>query len=246
MSKHLLNLAGILLAAYTTYSSAAEVIVIKATSSHELSCATPSPLYDEVTVLVDNLAYQKQVFVHAKLGNVWKDLPLSYNRSVSNNKEIWVGKFLRPDQPSLEFAVKYLVNGKTYWDNNNGANYVLDKEGTRLFGTNISVEKTFKSASASQQIFENFVVVKHRDIAKEVKVVYSTDGWATTQPGRVTVSGPSKLDGLDTELWFVDFTFSPTATQVDYAFSYTVNGKTYWDNNFGRYYHAVVTPFVFQ
>ena len=35
--------------------------------------------------------------------------------------------FTLPTERNVEFAISYVVEGKQYWDNNNGKNYIVRK-----------------------------------------------------------------------------------------------------------------------
>lgn len=249
MKNVLLKFVGIMLAAFSIHAVAAgEISLIKVRSNAQdapdifIPGKMTTQTDDVITALVSNLGPQKQVFAHAKgINGQWTDLPLSFVRLGTNGKEVWRGNFRRyQGQLDLEFAMKYVVNGQTYWDNNNGTNFHATSFGTRLFGSNVSAEE-------DQPHFNVFgcctggaiVTVKNLAYAKQVKVVYSTNNWATTQTVNATFN--SSAPAHNTEGWLFNLAVSPTATFVNYAISYTVNGVTYWDNNFGLNYHSVLT-----
>ena len=69
---------------------------------------------------------------------------------------------------------------------------------------------------------------------KVVKVRYTTDNWATFKDADLTYYSTYD-DG--TEYWSVELDSSVKIdSNFKYAISYTVNGVTYWDNNFGLNY----------
>jgi hypothetical protein len=59
----------------------------------------------------------------------WQDLPLTYSSSIDANTDMWELNYCYvatvPSSQALgnQFAIKYVVNGQTYWDNNGGSNY---------------------------------------------------------------------------------------------------------------------------
>lgn len=233
--------------------AAGEVSIIDV--QQNIPCEPVCSMQYEFKALVTNLGYQKQVFVHAKQAGVWIDIPLKFNRAATNNKEVWTGSipvpFLTADKPKItEFAVKYQVNGKTYWDNNNGANYAF-KLGSglgldaQLFNTQVAFGKSIPGFDGRGFYFEEIIFTKHAATPSQMKVIFSTDHWATTQVGFVE-SGPGHISP-ETDIWVmvVRSNLLPTeSAHVDYAFSYTVNGKTYWDNNFGKNYQFDIPRFI--
>lgn len=242
--KHLLlKLAGLALVATSLHVAAAgEVSLLKVQTTFTFSRqANYSGRFEAV---VANLGYQKQVYIHIKQKNgTWTDLPLSYNRPASAGKEVWLATYygLPTDAASLEFAVKYQVNGQTFWDNNNNANYKAESiSGTQLVGTPVYAGEDRRNFDSN--FLRGAVSLKNLGFAKQVNVIYSTNNWATTQTAAATFSSDywSGLSITNPNAYgFEEWTFAldvGTATQVAYAISYTVNGQTYWDNNFGHNY----------
>lgn len=210
--------------------------------------------------LVANLGYAKSVNIHIKTSaGVWSDFPLAYSRAADAGREVWAAPFdlytLPTGADPLEFAVSYTVNGQTYWDNNNGANYVLTRDaGIVLYGLNVyngsyAAQSSFYSG---QNTLYGYLAVKNLSPAKQVNIVYSTDGWKTTKTSAATFNpyfygntagyGTNKSPNIyGYEEWDYTLDVGTTSTRVDYAIAYTVNGQTYWDNNFG---HNYVTQIV--
>lgn len=208
-------------------------------------------------VLVANLAFAKQVNIHIKQKNgSWRDFPLAYNRPANNGREVWAADFnlnnLPTDAGTLTFVVSYTVSGQTYWDNNNGANYTLAADGgVQIFGTNVYSAPVAATTPVYGNSFYNYVTVKHLGADEKVTIVYSTDGWKTTKYAAAmlnsnfwlntyngdTLSNPSPT-GFEAWNFVLDVT---GASKVEYAVSYTVNGQTYWDNNYGYNYKSVIT-----
>lgn len=78
------------------------------------------------------------------------------------------------------------------------------------------------------------VLVKNVAYDKAVQVLYSEDGWRTTQ--RVNATYTYTPAG-QFEVWSADgFLARGGVAPVEYAVSYTVQGKTFWDNNWGTNY----------
>ncbi|XP_068128398.1 protein phosphatase 1 regulatory subunit 3C-like [Hyperolius riggenbachi] len=85
------------------------------------------------TVRVRNLGYEKRVTLRVSYDN-WKshyDLPCTYLRDPYGGRETDTFSFrlpLPPDTRRAEFCVCFWCQGKEYWDNNDGKNYILHKE----------------------------------------------------------------------------------------------------------------------
>ncbi len=215
--------------------------------------------------LVKNLAYSKQVYVRLKRGDgSWVDVPLAYQRPADTGREVWAGSYIDQNRdntgPSfqtfdLEFALLYQVNGSDYWDNNNGANYKQAKDsGSFLVGANVlnRVYEFVYPINTYYGQYQGTVTIKNLAPSKQVKVIYSTDGWKTTNTawasylnsywvGSYSRAGNPNQYGA--EEWGYSLN-TGTATKVEYAIGYVVNGITYWDNNFGRNYSQSLNPYA--
>ena len=223
-------------------------------------------------VEVANLAYNKQVFVYHKMSDgSWKEFPLSYVKLADNNTEIWswelnygLGTLAAQNFVSVgfsdEFALKYIVNGQTYWDNNNGRNYNISTpyKTDGLFlqdGINVSADtyKTYLLLSPSPANHSVQVQADVRNLAynKQVTMVYSTNGWRTVQyqplsyANTYAYGGDNLLVNRDLknfEKWTASFSIpqGQGPTTLQYAISYKANGVEYWDNNYGRNYTIAI------
>lgn len=210
-------------------------------------------------VQVQNLGYNKLVSIYLKTKDgSWTDYPLSYNRS-GNNTEVWGADFSLYTLPNtdniLEFVVKYQVNGNTYWDNNGGANYKLPKNGGSLLGNGVKVYNgAFTpeiSLGKTETIWSSYATVQNIAYSKVVQVKYSTDNWASSKTANATFSpyfwnSSYFVIANPNALGFEEWNFKldvGTASQVEYAIAYSVNGQTYWDNNLGRNYYSRIVRF---
>jgi len=213
-------------------------------------------------VEVANLAYQKNVFAHQQMGNgLWQDFPLKYLNSIGDNTEMWglvydYSGWGTSNNLGDSFAIKYVVNGQTYWDNNSGKNYtVCGSEGMYLQnGVNISVDTSFSyySSNSATSTSNFYIVADVRNIAmtKNVTVVYSTDGWKTTLTSPLSFSKDFAIGDeaflispnvFGIERWVGSIIMKSSSQKfIQFAVSYTVNGQTYWDNNFGNNYQLQV------
>lgn len=196
---------------------------------------------------VANLGYEKKVTVHYTTDDItWYDVDAQYMGPTSSTHEKWnfaiSTSSLTQDHPELRdlkfirFAIKYTVNGNTYWDNNNNLNYynepnTIYPDSLILGGVNVLRAYDFLSSGT----FSGAVYVKNLNPAKTVKIIYTTDNWATVNEGYANYVNRSN-NFNSAELWTFNFSVSGATTGVKYAISYTTNGSTYWDNNYGNNY----------
>lgn len=167
-------------------------------------------------------AFNKKVYVHhSTYDKGWVDTEATYVTKLDNNTEIWKASVagIAVD----EFVIKYVGDGVTYWDNNNGNNYYA------CDSVNVPAVKAVPM-DASSGIR---VVVKNLAYNKTVKVRYTTDNWATYKDANLNYYA-SNTDG-SMELWTLKLS-EAQSDEFQYCISYTVNGTTYWDNNFGMNY----------
>jgi len=205
---------------------------------------------------VANLAYNKQVYAHYKREDgSWIDIPLSYTRAAGAGREIWTAPFGLPLNTTndVQFALRYVANGQTYWDNNNGSNYFVPKDSGTTLGPGLKVYNLYHQDTArigaSDQYVYGTAVLKNLAVNKAVTVVYSTDNWATTKTASASYSpnhwagaysSAPNPNGAGDEAWTFSLQVGTAATQVDYAVRYVVNGETFWDNNGGGNYRTVI------
>ncbi|MDR0915070.1 MAG: CBM21 domain-containing protein [Oscillospiraceae bacterium] len=191
-------------------------------------------------VEVLNLGLTKEVTVHYDLndGEGWQEVAAEYYAPTWGNYEAWVfetptvGGGERFPVADIEFAIEYTVNGNTYWDNNSGNNYsVHDSLAINpvfAFGTG-KVARGFVEASSSVAVQIELV---NLDYNKDVRIRYSTDDWATYSEVSASYYATCAYNTY-VEIWRA---YLPANVSYEYAISYTVNGETYWDNNFGANY----------
>lgn len=189
-------------------------------------------------VEVENISPDKVVTIHySKNGATWFDAQAEYFKPTRDNYEAW--KFKAPalsigprEYATIEFAIKYEVNGQTYWDNNNGANYKV-KAG---YGASTQYDFgnggiTYWYDTPQETGVSIYTQLKNLSYDKDVRVRYSTDNWETYE--EASGSYVASFPGSDIEQWKIDV---PTTEAFEYAISYTAAGTTYWDNNFGENY----------
>ncbi|OHD60348.1 MAG: hypothetical protein A2014_02115 [Spirochaetes bacterium GWF1_49_6] len=201
---------------------------------------------------IENAAYQKQVVVHYELDGVWSDLAASYVKSLGNNKELWYFTYTNIGfNPfggwDINFAIKYVVNGQTYWDNNGGADYHVGA-GPRNFYPDFAWSKSIAAMQNAQYnnivdepFFTGRVYTKYAEGDKSVKIVYTTDNWATVKecPAQYSYDDSDFTGGNKYSVWWYVVPIEGSPAEIKFAIAYTLNGSTAWDNNFGRNYTLV-------
>lgn len=202
----------------------------------------------EGQVIVENLAYQKQVAIVYSLdgGASWQETQASFAKSLGGNKDLFIFAICMGESEynngnynsrSARFAIRYQVAGQTFWDNNGGRDYSVATKGGGavhpriLLGcANVRVMgfiSRYVESAYGVWVFEGQIAVKNLAFHKKVKVVYSLDNWATVKVAEAAYNGTIG----DAENWI----FSVSDMQVpgqrySFAVSYEVNGQTWWDN----------------
>ena len=235
--------------------AADEVRLLKAVS-------TVSTRYGQVsqdvsyTLVVKNLAYEKFVYIQQKQPDgTWVLLPASYVGPAGTGFELWkvtrqYASWGTDPQPTrdLEFVARFVVGGVSYWDNNGGANYHLGRaDGPLLNRPNVLVDGSFWRDTGDLDVS---IDVKNLAYTKNVTVVYTTDGWATSHEAPASyVSGYThgyayiqSPNAKGVERWQAHIP-AVSGSVLRFAVRYEVNGQTYWDNNFGYdYQHTRAAP----
>lgn len=201
------------------------------------------------TLVVKNLAYEKFVYIQEKQPDgTWALLPASYVGPANPGFEVWkvtrqYATYATPPQAprNLEFVARFVVGGVSYWDNNGGANYHLGQSDGPLLRTNVLVDSSiWRSPSGDLDVT---IDLKNLAYTKNVKVVYTTNNWATSSEasawhlggytlGYAYIQSPN-VQGV--ERWLASIPAIP-GTQLQFYVRYEVNGQTYWDSNFGQNY----------
>ena len=188
-------------------------------------------------IVVDNLAYHKQVSIWARVGSAWTNIGANYTQSLPESRELWIAP---ANNSEGDFVAKYEVNGTTYWDNNGGMNYKFPQafdEFVALAGNNYKV--VLGTASVAGATLHVTVGVQNLAYNKVVGILFTTDNWTTVQTAHASYSWTMK-SGL--EIWKITASIG-AATEVKFAVFYHVLGTQYWDNNFWRNYRVTAgTP----
>lgn len=185
----------------------------------------------EIYIQTNDNASDQHVYVHYNYfpGLEWRDSEATYVTTLSDGSKIW-----RTSISSLgvEYAIKYVADGQTFWDNNNGANYTSEEIGTAP----ITVRRIGSPYNPFNNTYDIDVVLKNYAYEKNVQVRYTQDSWATYTD--VPLSYAS-TNSDDTEVWSGVLNLDERGIDnFEYCVYYQVNGQTYWANNFGENYDS--------
>jgi hypothetical protein len=203
-----------------------------------LYCASPTfskygmTSYEVYIQTKDDCKDQK-VYVHYNYMNneKWRDQEAELYKVMNDGSKIWKANFT---SYNTRYCIKYVANGVTYWDNNNGKDYT--------YGTSIGSNNAITSERYGYQYndwykgFEIGAVLQNYGYHKNVFVRYTTDGWKSHHDQALSYKTTNN-DG--TETWKTEVTLSNADAHSEnfrYAICYQVNGKEYWANNFGENY----------
>jgi hypothetical protein len=205
----------------------------------------------KVLIQVKNVAYEKQVYIHhEKSDGSWIDIPASYLSPGNGIYELWVADpadFGDTIQYGNQFVIKYIVLGQTFWDNNNGNNYTLfDSEWLGpgpMLGNNINV--LIKRANLySNGDLDVYIDLRNIAYAKNVTLTYTTNNWSSSATLNAAyrssyATGYSTYilwpNSYNVERWKVESQLLSNVP-IQFYISYTVNGQTFYDNNYGTNY----------
>lgn len=192
--------------------------------------------YVRATVAVSNLAYSKVVGICYSTDGwkTWKESDGEY-AGKSGNLDLFRVQTTGDVAQAYDFAVYYKVNGKTYWDNNGGANYRVTTSRMCYKPGNVKMLDLYMTNVNGMEVIKATAAVKNLSASKVLTFVFSMDSGKTWRevpmyynPG----SGITPAAGYET--WSVSVappaTFVSNGDTFKCAIRYNVNGAVYWDN----------------
>ena len=202
--------------------------------------------YIEGYVCIESSSSAQAVTLHySQSGGAWTDVSATYVCNDPSGYEVWYFQSTpycgrvngSPHYVDIywDFCLKYEINGATYWDSNGGSNYYLRYSEVMSTPVPYVLNKSVvvqQDATCAGTVFSGSTVLKNLAYTKNVFVRYTTDNWVTYTDASLSYS--TSLSG-NLESWNFSVTI-PSGATVSYCFCYTVNGVSYWDNNFGRNY----------
>ncbi len=213
----------------TASVSAAETDRVKLHSATPFFVKNGMTTYEAYIQTKDNASDQK-VYVHYNYmdGQEWLDQEAEFFKTLDDGTKIWKASF---NSFNARYCIKYVADGVTYWDNNNGNDYFA--------GNAIGSAPVISERMMYQYPYMGYTVMallQNYGYHKNVFVRYTTDDWKTYNdvPMFYYVS-----NGNGTETWCASLPMYRdqfTSKDFHYAICYQVNGQEYWANNFGADY----------
>lgn len=210
-----------------------------------LSCCFSSSgkLEGDYEVILKDLSYEKKVSIFGdfgKPGGDWESKACKWKEFVIEDQyERWE---VAEKQRVNEFVIKFDVDGKTYWDNNGGKNYILPKESGFFVILGNEFPIALGSASFINAIFKVQIAVQNLAYKKDVSVVFTQDGWKSHKVIDAVHSW-QMVSGVDV---FSCQTKLASSSPVEFALCCKMNGQEYWDNNFYQNYKVKAQTVIFQ
>ncbi len=222
-------------------------------------CPSPTGIghaYAQGYVGVDNLAYEKQVFVRSSykiskgLWTEWHDSPATYCGPGDDNYERWhfgtenVELYSPRGTVEYQLAAFCVVAGKTWWDNNNGNNYRIGVgENTQLSRVLLGHDQVILNNAATalengKVTFGGSVIVRAHPGSPRVTVKYTCDAWVTVC--EMSALYAFTIHGSNMEHWAFKAVLDCTGNEIKFAIAYATEEGTFWDNRFGDNYSVAV------
>ncbi len=185
----------------------------------------------EVFVQTKDAAADQKVYVHYNyLDNKdWQDVEATYFTTLSDGSKIWKATF---SSYNAKYAIKYVADGNTFWDNNNGKDYT----GSVRIGSAPVVSERLGYQYNSFNGYQINAVLQNYSYEKNVFVRYTTDGWKTSHDQALSYS---KTNADGTETWTVNLKLNAETDGFEYAICYQDDKGEFWANSFGANYNIM-------
>jgi hypothetical protein len=203
----------------------------------------------KASVKVANIAFQKDVALHyQKSDNSWVERSLVFQANFGDY-DLFEANF--NDLVTTQFVIRYSIDGQTFWDNNNSADYRVNSGRPNVIGSNVVLNKSVArrgTQAGGGFVFqtswlEGEIFVNNLSFNKLVGVRVTANGWTTSNDTNANFAGViSVATGLsEVEVWkFKTPEFNLDETTPDFRFAVFYNnlttGELFWDNNFGQDY----------
>jgi hypothetical protein len=185
---------------------------------------------DRYEIIVKNVAYEKKVSLWVEKKDCWGDIFAEYKESMPGGFEKWI---VETNEKFSKFAVKYQVDGRSYWDNNGGNDYRIPKYCDDFFVlTGCEFPIVLGESLYAHHTLYVYSAVQNLSIHKKVGIVYTTDNWKKCQ--NIFANHFWTMES-GVEVWKFDQHIAPL-NDIEFALFCTMNGVDYWDNNFYRNY----------
>jgi maltose 6'-phosphate phosphatase len=207
-------------------------------------------------MVAENVGHDKQVDVlWAGEDGIWRTLQAKFHSSTAQDKEFWYAeaKFQLSSKVSLpgniQFALRYRVSGKEYWDNNDDQNYSIAADsGVRLREDipilNIGLNRRLKQGQKSYRVT---LAVRSSLRPSQINIYWTTNHWKNfyktpcffhrTYWNHTLHSNAGNPNKYGYEIWVGRIKIGE-AYRVEYAIACDTEKEEIWDNNFGNNYIA--------
>ncbi|RYZ58306.1 MAG: hypothetical protein EOP07_07420 [Proteobacteria bacterium] len=196
----------------------------------------------QTRLLVKNIGYVKELTLVYDIDGKEKRASATYYGPADNGYEIWEAYSNIP-QGTASYRIDYKVEGQSFVDDNEGTLYPLI-EGP-LFYANQNVSQIL-SGREFYYDYAGFTAAVRSDLgsSKNVTLHYTFDDFKTVKELRMNFQiqylyGYGLIDSPshNTEIFHASLGNIPDSVAlIQYYLSYEVDGKTYYDNNFGNNY----------
>lgn len=203
---------------------------------------------------LENVGFNKQVDIEwAGEDGGWRTLAAYFHSKREENQELWVAKIklqenARKSLPgTVQFSLRYRVNGEEFWDNNNGWNYVSEaNSGIKVAGNFPVLNIDFADRLTDGQKSIPITVATNQSLAaKKVVIHWTKDNWRHSyetpcflkkdhwqKSAGSTTPNPNEF-GI--QIWTGQIKIRD-AFRVQYCVSCEGKEQTLWDNNGGHNY----------
>ena len=203
---------------------------------------------------LENVGFNKQVDVEwAGEDGGWRTLAAYFHSKREENQELWVAKIklqenARKSLPgTVQFSLRYRVNGEEFWDNNNGWNYVSEaNSGIKVSGNFPVLNIDFADRLTDGQKSIPITVATNQSLAaKKVVIHWTKDNWRHSyetpcflkkdhwqKSAGSTTPNPNEF-GI--QIWTGQIKIRD-AFRVQYCVSCEGKEHTLWENNGGHNY----------
>ncbi|GFO55853.1 hypothetical protein GMSM_28600 [Geomonas sp. Red276] len=202
-----------------------------------------------VAAKVENLAFAKDVALHyQQQDGTWSEAPLSWQKNFNDYDDF----ILNDDQFYISrFALRYSVDGETFWDNNGGADYRIDEIHPNTVGGNVvlNLATAHRGTEAgggfvfTTSWVDGEIYLNNLSFNKKVGIRLTADDWGTFEDTFAGFAGivPVAEGVSEVEVWKFktpELNLDESTPDFKFAIFYVDldSGETFWDNNFGRNY----------
>ncbi|TCI05132.1 hypothetical protein EZV61_03995 [Corallincola luteus] len=193
----------------------------------------------EGAVEVKNIGPSKQVWLHYQAEDgQWLDHPAFYVAATSHGYEAFSFRLpLSGSVSGVQFAIKYQVNGQTYWDNNGLQNYQFDGTTQTDFKHQaVALDDAYRDSS----LISVKARARHQGSADKVTMVYTGDDWEHSYRRELTLShtvaDANGVSGVWTGEQYIEY-----YRHFEFYLEYSSGQQTQIDNYYGKNYRLFST-----